>query len=268
MTRLLLLSCLSLLPLALSLASPELGLFQDLLATAGGTRTASRDLFILHYSTFQRARRSRAQAARRSQAQAARRKTAWQLERLVELAGRKTRASLQGLQVGFCPGSPRPVSLDLASVSPFPVVVAAGAEVSLTAQATLHQTVPEGVTASVRVKKHETWLPNIPLPCVHVHGLPLGSCDYSLAWLLQQAAPHVRPGQLPPGQQCRLPLLPGVYGSSSPQSLGPIPALPTVLADLFPAGEYDTEVTLRSEQGEELVCVYVKLKIRGPHTKQ
>ena len=32
-------------------------------------------------------------------------------------------------------------------------------------------------------------------------------------------------------------------------------------------GEYDTEVTLRSEQGEELVCLYVKLKIRGPRTQ-
>ena len=207
MVRLILLFCLSL----LSLASAELGLFQSLLTTTGGSRTSSRELFILHYSTFQRARRGRAQATRR--------KSAWQLERLVELARRKAGASLQGLQVGFCPGSPRPCSLDLVSVSPFPVVVAAGAEVSLTAQATLHQTVPEGATVSVRVKKHETWLPNIPLPCVHVHGelvsppspcpplappgLPLGSCDYSLAWLLQQAAPHIKPGQLPPGQQCR-----------------------------------------------------------------
>ena len=158
MTRLLLLSCLSL----VSLASAELGLFQSLLAGTGGSRSSSRELFILHYSTFQQARRGRAQAARR--------RSSWQLERLLELARRKASASLQGLEVGFCPGSPRPCSLDLASVSPFPVVVAEGAEVSLTAQATLHQAVPEGATVSVRVKKHETWLPNIPLPCVHVHG--------------------------------------------------------------------------------------------------
>ena len=218
MTRLLLLSCLSLLPLALSLASPELGLFQDLLATAGGTRTASRDLFILHYSTFQRARRSRAEAARRSQARAARRKTAWQLERLVELAGRSA-ASLQALQVGFCPGSPRPVSLDLASVSPFPVVVAAGAEVSLTAQATLHQTVPEGVTASVRVKKHETWLPNIPLPCVHVHGEPV-----SLSARVHPHAPQGSPwGRVTtpwPGSSSRRLLTSGQASSPQASSAG------------------------------------------------
>jgi len=168
------------------------------------------------------------------------------------------------LEVGFCGGSPRPGTIDRAVVSPFPVVIANGASITLDFKTTLAKTIPEDTIVSVKIKKKETWFPNIPVPCIEYKGFYIGSCEYPLDFLLHLASPVLCPTYFPPGQECQLPLLPGHYGGNQPLVVGPFHSIPRVVADLLAAGEYDTEATIRTKEGSLVACVYAKVQLRGP----
>merc|ERR1712203_363750 len=48
------------------------------------------------------------------------------------------------LEYGFCDGSPEPLTFDVMSVTPFPILVQNGATITLEIQITLNQEVPVG----------------------------------------------------------------------------------------------------------------------------
>merc|ERR1712045_1002539 len=48
------------------------------------------------------------------------------------------------LEYGFCDGSPEPLTFDVMSVTPFPILVQNGATITLEIQVTLNQEVPVG----------------------------------------------------------------------------------------------------------------------------
>merc|ERR1712130_1011139 len=48
------------------------------------------------------------------------------------------------LEYGFCEGSPEPISFDVMSVTPFPILVQNGATITLEIQITLNEEVPVG----------------------------------------------------------------------------------------------------------------------------
>ena len=73
----------------------------------------------------------------------------------------------------FPDGSAEPGTLDTASVEPFPIVVATGESITLSVQLTLNEPVPVGAQVSIKIKKEG--LIDIPLPCLEIDGLHLGS---------------------------------------------------------------------------------------------
>jgi len=229
-----------------------------------GSQPASRQAFMEQYRWFHnRAPHNQVQEGRGSRA-----KRWWKAmmgRGLLDIYARRLMDNkLDKLEVGFCEGAPQTGSIDLASVSPFPVAIAQGASVALTSQFTLRKEIPEGVTVTLNIKKKEPWwAPNIHIPCIDVEGMKIGSCTYPLSWLLARAAPHLPPHILPDGQACKLPLLPGVYGGPDPVMLGPIRHLPPLIAQLIPSGEYDAKVELHTREGALLTCLYSRVKLTG-----
>merc|ERR1712210_391648 len=93
------------------------------------------------------------------------------------------------LEYGFCDGSPTPLTFDVMSVAPFPIMV----------------------------------------PCLDIEGLHIGSCHYDGDELLSTASDFLCPTYVPEGQACALPLGPGTYGGGDPLVLGPIESIPDIL---------------------------------------
>merc|ERR1712121_598209 len=112
------------------------------------------------------------------------------------------------LEYGFCDGSAEPASIDFATVEPFPVVLATGETITIGVQITLNEVVPEGAQVSLKIKKEG--LLDIPFPCLEIEGLHIGSCDYDGQHLLELGAEALCPTYFPDGQDCSLPLNPGV----------------------------------------------------------
>merc|ERR1712038_2233358 len=76
------------------------------------------------------------------------------------------------------------------------------------------------------------------IPCLEIDGLHIGSCDYDGDHLLELGAEALCPDYFPAGQDCKLPLNPGVYGGGEPLVLGPLPEIPSIIGDLLASGTY------------------------------
>jgi len=243
-----------------SLALADLGIFQSILKSSDSS-LSTRALFITQYRNFENAARSSLKAEHKS-----RKWRRWLLHKQLEADWkRRSVKKVNKLEVDFCDGAHHTGTIDFASVSPFPVKIATGASVKVKAQFTLSEQILEGATVSLEIQKKEPWwLPNIHVPCIVVEGIKVGSCEYSVSWLLERGAHYLCPEHFPPGQACKLPLLPGVYGGSNPLRLGPIQSVPNIIADLIGSGEYDARVKLYSKEGKLITCIISKVQLTGP----
>merc|ERR1712098_817277 len=108
------------------------------------------------------------------------------------------------LEHGYCKGSPEPADLDKLSIDPFPIMIGNGLTETLELQVTLKEEIAKGAQVHLDAKL-EGIIP-IPIPCVEINGLHIGSCDYDADHLLNLADPILCPDHFPEGQACALPL--------------------------------------------------------------
>merc|ERR1712243_413813 len=162
---------------------------------------------------------------------------------------------LDELEVGFCDGANSDVlSLDNISVEPFPLVIATGEDI------TLNVPIPAGASVSLKIKR-EGLIP-IPIPCLPIGDISIGSCDYDGDELLAAASDFLCPTYLPDGQDCMLPLNPGFYGGTDSLTLT-LPEIPGILVDLLAAGTYYADATVKYADGSEMTCLYIRVELSG-----
>merc|ERR1712066_506351 len=81
------------------------------------------------------------------------------------------------LEYGFCEGADTSVgTIDNVSVEPFPVEVKTGATITISASLTLSAVVPQGSTVSLKIVKEG--IVDLPIPCLEIEGMNIGSCSY------------------------------------------------------------------------------------------
>merc|ERR1711909_147082 len=71
------------------------------------------------------------------------------------------------------------------------------------------------------------------------------------------------PDYFPAGQDCKLPLNPGVYGDGEPLVLGPLPEIPSIIGDLLASGTYYADATIALADGTQMACLYVRVELAG-----
>merc|ERR1712180_91587 len=150
------------------------------------------------------------------------------------------------LEYGFCDGSPEPLTFDVMSVTPFPILVQNGATITLEIQITLNQEVPVGSVVDLNLVL-EGLIP-IKIPCLEIEGLHIGSCHYDGDELLSTASDFLCPTYVPEGQACALPLGTGIYGGGDPLTVGPIESIPDILLP-FLKGTVRAEATVTDGSG-------------------
>merc|ERR1711920_64597 len=166
---------------------------------------------------------------------------------------------LDELEVGFCDGANSDVlSLDNISVEPFPLVIATGADITLNVQITLNEPVPAGATVSLKI--HREGLIPIPIPCLPIGDISIGSCTYDGDELLASASDFLCPTYVPEGQELSLPLNPGSYGSADSLTVT-LPEIPGILVDLLASGTYYADATVKYADGSEMTCIYLRVEI-------
>merc|ERR1712138_198148 len=154
------------------------------------------------------------------------------------------------IEYGFCEGSNEIASFDVITVEPFPIVIANGATVTIQIMITLKEEIPVG--SQVHLDGKLEGLIPIPIPCLEIGGLHIGSCDYDVDELLTTVGDFLCPDYVPEGQACALPLSPGVYGGSEPLTVGPIEDIPDILLP-FLKGTIAAEGKLTSASGMNLL---------------
>merc|ERR1711955_600 len=162
------------------------------------------------------------------------------------------------LEHGYCKGSPEPADLDKLSIDPFPIMIGNGLTETLELQVTLKEEIAKGAQVHLDAKL-EGIIP-IPIPCVEINGLHIGSCDYDADHLLNLADPILCPDHFPEGQACALPLLPGLYGGGDPLVIGPLDDIPDAILP-FLKGVIYAEATLTSAAGDKLACIWVRAAV-------
>merc|ERR1711915_50126 len=162
-------------------------------------------------------------------------------------------------EYGFCAGAAEPLSIDVLTVEPDPIVLATGAEILLQVLLTLNEDIPVG--AQLKVKLQKDGLINIPIPCIDAgEGISIGSCDYDAQGVLDTIGEAICPTYFPEGQECMLPLRPGQYGGQEPLSII-LPELPSTIIDLIGSGTFEASVTVELADGSEMTCIEAKIDI-------
>jgi hypothetical protein len=110
----------------------------------------------------------------------------------------------------------------------------------------------------VELKAKKLGLIDLPIPCVEVEGLHIGSCTYQLQDLLDEFAEFLCPDWFPEGQDCTLPLNPGTYSGSTQFVL---PEIPSLIIDLLASGTYQVTVHAIRPDGTEETCFYIKADV-------
>merc|ERR1711936_1231681 len=147
------------------------------------------------------------------------------------------------LEYGFCDGADTSVgSIDAADVQPFPVEVKTGATVSL-------NIVKEGLV-------------DLPIPCLEIDGLHIGSCSYDADYLITKFSDFLCPAHVPDGQACATPLNPGTYGGDPPIEVV-IPEIPDPIAGFLASGTYYADATVTNPDGTQMTCLYVRIEVVG-----
>merc|ERR1712168_519147 len=164
------------------------------------------------------------------------------------------------LEYGFCDGSPEPLTFDVISVAPFPILVQNGASITLEVQITLNEEVAVGAQVDLNLVL-EGIIP-IKIPCLDIEGLHIGSCHYDGDELLAGASDFLCPTYVPEGQECSLPLNPGSYGSADSLTVT-LPEIPGILVDLLASGTYYADATVKYADGSEMTCIYLRVELSG-----
>merc|ERR1719516_937019 len=87
--------------------------------------------------------------------------------------------NLKAFEIDFCEASnPQPLSINVPTIEPFPIPVVSGTEVNVDVEFDLLETCPVGTT--VKLDMVLQGLINIPIPCLEVDGMHLGSCEYDI----------------------------------------------------------------------------------------
>merc|ERR1712142_779230 len=87
------------------------------------------------------------------------------------------------IDYGFCEGAAQPGTIDKVEVTPFPISLHTGDSLTILAQLTLNEIVPQGAMVSLDIMKEGT-LP-LPIPCLEITNeegelLHIGSCETNL----------------------------------------------------------------------------------------
>merc|ERR1711973_929060 len=149
------------------------------------------------------------------------------------------------------------LNLNTISVQPYPLQIHSGKDLTLQVLLELLETVPEGVQISLKVKK--LGLIPLPLPCLEIGDLHIGSCDYDGQDLLDHGADFLCPDYFPDGQSCTLPLNPGTYGGE-PLTVT-FGDLPDLIVDLLASGTYEATAHAYLADGTEMTCIYVRAEL-------
>merc|ERR1712126_263922 len=152
------------------------------------------------------------------------------------------------IDYGFCEGAAQPGTIDKVEVTPFPISLHTGDSLTILAQLTLNEVVPQGAMVCLEITNEEGEL------------LHIGSCEYTADHLLDRYSDFLCPDHVPEGQACATPLNPGTYGGEPPIELV-IPEIPDILVDLIGAGTYQAKATIKLEDGTEMTCIYVRVEI-------
>merc|ERR1712168_1249824 len=156
------------------------------------------------------------------------------------------------LEYGFCDGADTSVgSIDAADVQPFPVEVKTGATVTISATLTLSAVVQTGSTVSLNIVKEG--IVDLPIPCLEIEGLHVGSCSYDADYLLTKFSDF---------QACATPLNPGTYGGDPPIEVV-IPEIPDLIAGFLASGTYYADATITNPDGTQMTCLYVRIEVVG-----
>ena len=159
-------------------------------------------------------------------------------------------------------------------------MIATGASITLSLQITLNEPVPVGATVELKIKK-EGFIIDLPLPCLEIGGLHIGSwwveqsiislllihwyipSTYEVDHLLELGAGILCPTHVPEGQECHLPLNPGVYGGGDPLIIGPLEDIPAIIEDHLASGIFDVEATLKTVEGDIMACIFLRAELTG-----
>merc|ERR1712107_252822 len=164
----------------------------------------------------------------------------------------------QGRPAGVCEGSKEVLTLNSLSIVPYPIMVKSGQKIDLQLQLTLEEAVPKGAMVSLKMVKKG--LIDLPLPCIEIDGLHLGSCEYTGQHLPDVASDFLCPDYFPDGQTCNLPLMPGEFGSNDPYTIT-LPDIPDAIANLLGKGKFEVRATVNKEDGSEMTCIWVILEL-------
>merc|ERR1711944_28636 len=143
------------------------------------------------------------------------------------------------------------------NVSPYPVKVAEGESITIDGQFTLKQTVVTGSKLKLKLKGKTTF-GLLPIPCLPINeNLELGSCEYDLDKIVADLAASGACEQfLPEGQECSLPLNPGVYAGGDEPLVLTLPAIPDILIPILqPLKALVGEVYGVLPDGTEIACL-------------
>merc|ERR1712115_5578 len=163
--------------------------------------------------------------------------------------------NVKQLEYGFCDGAPQPGTIDELTVLPDPVELKTGATV------TLNEIVQTGSQVELSISKNFLGVP-VPIPCLEINELNIGSCKYDADHLLTEFADFLCPAHFPDGQACATPLNPGTYGGGDPIVVE-IPEIPDIIAGFLGSGEYHASATVTNPDGSMMTCIQIKVDVVG-----
>merc|ERR1711894_715529 len=143
-------------------------------------------------------------------------------------------------------------------VTPWPIEVAAGKDVTLDGEITIKQMIEVGSKLAIKLTGEVPVIGKIPIPCLEINpGLHIGSCTYDIGADLLPLLEST--GQcsdfLPEGQACSLPLNPGQY-AAGPAITVTLPEIPDILIPILsPLKAIGVEVTGMKADGTAVACL-------------
>merc|ERR1711997_24016 len=153
------------------------------------------------------------------------------------------------------------ISLD---ITPWPVVVAAGNVISLDGGIDIMQGIEVGSNLNIKLTLI-TAIGNLPIPCLPIGDLHIGSCDYTVQHLLDtllgaDGGQEICDGLMAEGQACALPLMPGSYAKGDEAIIIDLPEIPAIL-EPFLKGTIQAQAIGTKPDGTEVACLEVMLEL-------